>query len=69
MNHEYHHLHAARIHLVVQRNLGALGVLNQSGLNTTIKPNGSGYILQDLWYFELWVTVCDYLFEQNAVMN
>ena len=62
MNQGYHHMHGARIHMVVMRDLGTLGVLNQSVLNTTIQSNGSSYKLQDLWYFDLWVTVCYFNF-------
>ena len=67
MNHEYHHMHGVLIHVEAQRDLGAYGVLNQSVLHTTIEPNGSGYILQDLWYFQLWVAVCDYSYSSEML--
>ena len=64
MNHEYHHIHGLRIHVVAQRDLNIVAVLNQSERNTTIKPmdNGKGNIQESEWYFQLWISVCDYYY-------
>ena len=65
MNHAHHLMREVRTHIVVQRDLGVLEVLNQSGLHTTIEPITSLYILQNQWYYQLWVTVCDYFYSSE----
>lgn len=59
-NHAYHHMLGVLNHVVAQRDLRVFVVLSQSALHTANGPNASVQILQDLWYFQLWVTVCDY---------
>lgn len=68
MNH-YHHSMLAKIHSARSyRDSGDLWTSNQSVSNTSNKaPISQTLILQELWYYRLWVTVC-YLCLKNALL-
>ena len=67
MNHGYHHMRGVRIRIVALRELSVLRVLNQSALHTTNGPIASVQILQDLWYYQLWVAVCNYSYSSQTL--
>ena len=59
MNHAHHHIMKINSYSLAHRDLGAFGTINQSAVSTVKEPVGSGLILQDLWYYQFWVTVCN----------
>ena len=59
MNHAYHHMRLSFAHIAAKWDQNVLSAPNQSALNTTNKPIASVQTLQNLWFYQLWVTVCD----------
>lgn len=57
MNHAYHHIMRMKSFSVAARDLVASGASNHSTVISANEKSASALILQNLWYYQIWVTV------------
>ena len=58
MDHGYHHVRIVKHYVVAARDLGITGTPNQSATLTTSEQVAGVLLLRDMWYYQIWVTVC-----------